>query len=173
MGLSRDGNSITTYQVLLDIATNLQELVSNPKALEEAAALSYALPEFEQKKAAEAKDAIAKNSGILSDIEKANAKLLETKKQADDATAKSLAAANALSEKEADLASREQALRDAAKRQNEAVATIAASNAALVKREDALAKAEADLAKKIEEISIYEDSLKTRAAQFKELTAGL
>lgn len=78
MGLSRNiqnNGEISTFQLLLSIATSLDKLTGDPKALEKAAKESFALSEEEEKKSKEAKAAIATNQALLADQKKQQAEL--------------------------------------------------------------------------------------------------
>lgn len=62
--------TVTAYQLLLELVKGVQELSKDPKALEKAILEAYALPESEKAKADEARKAIADNNSVLAQQKK-------------------------------------------------------------------------------------------------------
>jgi uncharacterized protein (DUF3084 family) len=72
MALSRvkGKTEIGAFEILLEIAIMLEQLTSNPAALKKAAEDAYSLDDSEEQKAIIAKQDIAKNEQLLSDMRK-------------------------------------------------------------------------------------------------------
>lgn len=70
MGLSKEftKTDISTFQIILTFAQKLEQLISDPKALDKAAKAAFALSDAEEAKAATVKKDLADNGKLISEL---------------------------------------------------------------------------------------------------------
>lgn len=174
MGLSReDTPRLDTLKAAIDLTQAISALIANPKILKDAVADVYGLSEQEQKKAEAAKADIKANQDVLLENKKLLASIEEEQDNLDVRSGEIQKISAALDARQNQINKDNEAMKTA---QNDNVAkanelntiakNLADKEAALIAKETALNERQT----KNEE---YENSLKERAAQFRELTAGL
>ena len=175
MGLSSNNarETVTTNQVLLTIAQGLKSLMDDPKALEKAAKEAYALPEAEEKKAAQAKEIIAKMEGLIAEQKRRQDDLDAQESELDDRERKLKETVDSINGREIALEKRSRELDGIAEGQKQAANDIATGrqdlDAAIVDHERNVGA----LDKREREVNDYEASLKETAAKMQGLTKGL
>lgn len=173
MGLSRDTSpSISTYQVILEMAQALADLSKNPTALQQASEAAHALPEAEKRKAEAARldmqnyqDLVAKNAAQIAFLTESAAALAAEK--------------DSLLNMAADLKNREAKLADNSGVLNDSLDNLAKLKTEHDRREAMVAKKETIIAAKENSLDdrgialdAFEATLKDRAAKLKTLTDG-
>jgi len=174
MGLSNSPKEVlTTAQVILELATVLKEITSNPKVFEKLAKDAYGLPEAEIAKAEEARASISEYTALVAKKEKLEAELIAQQDNIDlrvgeleVAAEKRKEADKKLVERRAEILKREKELDIIDKAQSTRETALNAREAKLTADIAALATERADF-------EAAKEASKQRAEEIKRLSEGL
>lgn len=164
-------DTITTVQVLLDIAEALKKVVSGD--LGQLAKDAYALPQQEEARAVSARADIAANQAVLAEIKKKEADLEKLQLSLDEKKAEIGLALRSIEQGNRQLDMREKSLNESGDQQKEEARRLAQAQAEIASASKKLTADQSALEIKQQEIDSREAILKEKAAQLQLLTKGL
>lgn len=172
MGLSNNAaEQISTTQVLIKLVEAIQNL--DKKSIEQLSKDAYALPEWEQKKAEEARADIAKNQNLVAEY-KDLLKEIEGQQDDIDKRAKEVKeAVSKLEQRKTAVETQENLANAKVKEQAKLGETLDARTKDLDKREAALKDGNEKLDARIKEFEAQQEKTRERAEEIKRLTEGL
>lgn len=175
MGLSGESKkeNVSTYQLLLEIARDLNTLAKDPKELEKTINESYKLTDAEDAKAQEAlknieknQKLVAQNNAILTDTKDQVESLKRLQKESDETLGE-------ISRIQAELNKRDNALKSERQEFSILQSKLEADRAALKEAQDDLDKQRQEFKEQTKEFDAYKASLEAKAEQLRSITEGL